>query len=313
MRPAVTALLPIKNGNIWIPRIAANLETCLKSDDQLVIVDDHSTDDSWSLLSKLRFDFDYVLFSNPGQGLVSALNFGIQKARHDWIARFDVDDEYPETRLDKQLSHFTGSTVAIFGDYSIVDSFGNSLGVMPSPIFSGATALSLMHSDRTAHPSVIFRKQSACEVGLYREEDFPSEDLSLWIRLAKVGDLITVPDNVLTYTIHQKSISASRYEEAKNRSQELIQSLLSVGELVTTIERDFDAYMKSYHKMIFGRERKILFLRDILVPKVFLKLSFAMKIKILAFCILELFNPLSLVSICQLYIARHKRAKVRFS
>jgi len=312
IRPPVTALLPIRNGEIWIPRIAANLERCLKLDDQLVVVDDHSTDNSWSMLSKLHFEFDFVLCTNPGHGLVSALNFGIQIARHDWIARFDVDDEYPETRLEAQLSRFAESTVAIFGDYSIVDSFGNNLGVMPSPVFSGATALSLIHSDRTAHPSVIFRKKSASDVGLYREEDFPSEDLSLWIRLAKIGELITVPENVLTYTIHQKSISTSRYNDAKNRSQELIQSLFEISELVSMIERDFNYYVKSYGEMRFGDERKILFLRDLLVPRVFSKLSFRFRVKVIAFLTKTLSKPTVLVSISKLFIARRKRTKVRF-
>ncbi len=312
MRPAVTALLPIKNGEIWIPRIAANLERCLKLNDQLVIVDDHSTDNSWSALSKLQFEFDFVLCKNPGHGLVSALNFGVQIARHDWIARFDVDDEYPETRLEAQLSRFAETTVAIFGDYSIVDSFGNNLGLMPSPVFSGATALSLMHSDRTAHPSVVFRKKPAIDVGLYREEDFPSEDLSLWIRLAKIGELITVPENVLTYTLHQKSISASRYSEAKNRSQELIHSLFMISELVPSIERDFDSYIKSYQKMKFSEERRILFLRDLLVRRVFTKLSFRFRAKVIAYLTLRLFNPTTLISVSKLFIARRKRAKVRF-
>jgi glycosyltransferase involved in cell wall biosynthesis len=313
MRPPVTALLPIKNGEIWIPRIAESLEKCLKINDQLVIVDDHSTDDSWTVLSKLHFDFEFILCSNPGQGLVSALNFGIKMARHEWIARFDVDDEYPEIRLEAQLSSFAKSTVAIFGDYSIVDSLGNNLGLIPSPVFSGATALSLVHSDRTAHPSVVFRKKAAIDVGLYREEDFPSEDLSLWIRLAKVGELITVPENVLTYTLHQKSISTSRYSEAKNRSQELIQYLFMISELVPTIERDFDSYMKSYRKMKFSEERKILFLRDLLVRGVFSKLSFRFRAKVIAYLILCFFNPTTFISVSKLFIARRKRARVRFS
>jgi hypothetical protein len=193
-----------------------------------------------------------------------------------------------------------------------VDSFGNNLGLMPSPVFSGATALSLVHSDRTAHPSVVFRKKAAIDVGLYREEDFPSEDLSLWIRLAKIGELITVPENVLTYTLHQKSISTSRYSEAKNRSQKLIQSHFMVSELISTIERNFDYYMKSYRKMAFSEERMILFLRDLLVPRVFSKLSFRFRVKAIAFFTMKLSKPAVLVSISKLFIARRKRAKVRF-
>lgn len=312
-RPAVTALLPIKNGQSWIPRIAANLRRCLEDEDQLVIIDDHSSDDSWSVLSKLHFDFEYVLYSNPGEGLVSALNFGIEIAKHEWIARFDVDDSYPENRLEMQFSHFTESTVAIFGDYLIVDSFSNNLGLIPSPVFSGATALSLIHSDRTAHPSAIFRKSCAIDAGLYREGDFPSEDLSLWIRLAKIGELISVPESVLTYTLHPKSISASRYNEAKYRSRELIDSLFILDDFVGTIEKDFNFYLKSYQKMRSSNERKFLFLRDLLVPRIFTELSIQFRAKVIAYLLFQLFKPAFSMSVFRLFIARRRRAKTRLA
>ena len=313
MRPAITALLPIKNGALWIPRIVSNLRACLEPSDQLIIVDDHSTDDSWSILSKLDFNFEFTLFSNQGHGLVAALNQGIRLAKHPWIARFDVDDEYPRERLELQLSKVEDSTVAIFGDYSFVNDSGENLGLMPSPIFPLSTALSLVHSDRTAHPSAVFRKSAAIEVGLYREKDFPSEDISLWIRLLHVGDLTTVPHPVLKYTLHKNSVSSSRYYEAKARSEELINSMLDFNRLVLNVEKEFTNYIKAYSNINLGRERKILFLRDLLSKVIFSRFTLLFKVRLISYGLFQLLFPFTLLYLTKLYIHQKRRQKTRFN
>lgn len=312
MRLPVTALLPIRNGEDWVTRIAQNLKSCLLPKDQLIIIDDHSTDDTVKLLSKLEFDFEFEVFHNPEKGLVSALNYGIHLAKNEWIARFDVDDEYPAERITLQLKSLNAKTVAIFGDYVFVDSRGKELGIMPSPVFSTATALSLIHSDRTAHPCVIFRKASAIEVGLYREEDFPSEDLSLWIRLASVGELETVPETVLRYTLHSKSISASRYREAKNRSDELIRTLVDFKTITSSCERDFVKCMQAYSNLTYGRERKVLFMRDLFSPQIFPKFSKKFRFKLIAYASLLFINPLTIIYSLKLFMSRKRRRKIRF-
>lgn len=313
MRPSITALLPIKNGAQWIPRIVSNLRACLEPSDQLIIVDDHSTDDSWEILSKLDFKFEFTLCSNPGRGLVAALNQGICLAKHSWIARFDVDDEYPRERLDLQLSGVEDSTVAIFGDYLFVNALGENLGLIPSPIFPLSTALSLVHSDRTAHPSAVIRKSAAIEVGLYREKDFPSEDLSLWIRLLQVGDLTTVPHPVLKYTLHKNSVSSSRYYEAKARSEELINSMLDFKGLALKVEKEFTNYIKAYSKINLGRERMILFLRDLLGKATFSRFTLLFKVRLISYGLFQLLFPFTLLYLSRLYIHQKRRQKTRFN
>ena len=313
MRPPVTALLPIKNGQIWIPRMMENLKSCLESHDQLVIVDDHSQDNSWELFSELKFDFDFKLVSNPGHGLVSALNYGISIAEHEWIARFDVDDEYPSERIDLQLLDLDEKVVAIFGDYVFVDSSGRELGVLPSPVFPAASSLSLIHSDRTAHPSAIFRKQAAIEAGLYREIDFPSEDLSLWIRLASIGELRTVPKTVLKYTLHTASISTSRYREAKERTQELIDSLVDFNSIANSCEKDFFNCIHSYSNLSYSRERKVLFLRDLFSKQVFIKFSRKFQLKLITYSLALFSNPQTLFSLLKLYLEKNRRRIIRFT
>jgi hypothetical protein len=49
--------------------------------------------------SILAFGIYLKLINNSKNGIVNALNLGILESENNWIARFDVDDDYSETRL----------------------------------------------------------------------------------------------------------------------------------------------------------------------------------------------------------------------
>jgi glycosyltransferase involved in cell wall biosynthesis len=313
MRLPVSAVLPIRNGQDWIPEALIEISNLLESQDELIIIDDHSTDSTWEILEAFNCQPSLKKIKNPGVGLVSALNEGIRVAQHEWIARFDVDDKYRTSRLDRQLAAITPRTVAIFSDYRIVTAEGKDLGLIPSPIHPAATALSLVHSDRTAHPSVIFRRDSALSVGLYGQKDFPCEDLSLWLRLATIGDLVSIPSDELIYSLRKTSVSGSRYFEAKKRSTEI---LLASGQMSTFIARaigEFDEILKSYKGVNLGVERSLVFIRDLFHPMVFKELDNLQKIKILVKSFGFLLYPVNTWKLMVLYLALKRRRQYRNS
>ena len=313
MRLPVSAVLPIKNGQEWIPEALLEISNLLESQDELMIIDDHSTDSTWEILEGFSCQPSLRKIKNPGVGLVSALNEGIRVAQHEWIARFDIDDKYRTSRIDRQLAAITPRTVAVFTDYRIVTAEGKDLGLIPSPIQPAATALSLIHSDRTAHPSVIFRKESALSVGLYRQEDFPCEDLSLWLRLATIGDLVSIPSDELIYSLRNSSVSGSRYFEAKKKSAEILLTSGQVHDFITRAIFELDAILKSYKGVNLGIERSLLFLRDLFHPIVFKELNNLQKFKILVKFFGFLLYPVNIWKLMVLYLAHKKRRQYRNS
>ena len=313
MRLPVSAVLPIKNGQEWIPEALLEISNLLESQDELIIIDDHSTDSTWEILEGFSCHPSLRKIKNPGVGLVSALNEGIRVAQHEWIARFDIDDKYRMSRLDRQLADITPRTVAVFTDYRIVTAEGKDLGLIPSPIHPAATSLSLVHSDRTAHPSVIFRKESALSVGLYRQEDFPCEDLSLWLRLATIGDLVSIPSDELIYSLRKTSVSGSRYFEAKKRSAEILLASDQMSNFIARAIGEFDEILKSYKGVNLGIERSLLFLRDLLHPIVFKEYNNLQKIKILVKFFGFLLYPVNIWKLMVLYLAHKKRRQYRNS
>ena len=119
MRPQVSALLPIRNGERWIKSSISNLNQVLNPDDELLIIDDGSKDDTVAFIRESRIIPHLKLISTSGLGLVNALNMGIAEAKNQWIARFDVDDKYEPERIDLQLTDIPSGVVAVFTDFKM--------------------------------------------------------------------------------------------------------------------------------------------------------------------------------------------------
>src|SRR5690606_2233261 len=92
---------------------------------ELIIIDDGSTDDSYSILKRIQAtDPRIVLRSRENRGLVETLNEAIGIARGAWIARMDADDIALPYRLERQLNWVTQTNSDLAGSW--VQRFGTS-------------------------------------------------------------------------------------------------------------------------------------------------------------------------------------------
>ena len=244
MEQHLTAIVPVKNGSAYIstaiPRILQNLD----SNDELIVIDDSSTDNSLELIREIcKLDSRVISLQNPGEGIVDALNHGLDSAKFELIARFDIDDHYQLDRLSKQRNFLKANVVAVFCDYNVISEKFEPLGTIYSPVLSFATKLSLRNNQRTPHPGVLFSKSHCLAVGGYRKGDEGVEDLSLWLRLSTVGDLISIPESLFSYRIHENSTTWTKREEIQKKkaaileefpiqSNEVIQSRRRLGEAI---------------------------------------------------------------------------------
>ena len=309
MRLPVSALLPIRNGEKWIKTSISNLNQVLNSDDELLIIDDGSKDNTVAIIRESRIIPHLKLISTSGLGLVNALNLGIAQAKNQWIARFDVDDKYDPKRIDLQLTDIPSDVVAIFTDFKMYSDEGTFLGYFPSPLSDIAILLSLARSERNAHPSVIFRKDSVLEVGAYREEDFPCEDLSLWLRLAQVGKLHGISHPALKYTLRADSVSSSRYSEAKEKTERIFNTFFDLRNRnqIESIRNTLNLYKKSTYEI----ERKVYLLRDAFCSQVWRELETKVKLMLILVTIQMLLTPQTYPLILRESRLRSKRREVR--
>ena len=260
---AVTVLMPVKNGGAYLLSAIQNIEAMLSPLDEVVVIDDNSTDETPGMLRKWVDSNPQVrVMTNNGSGLVDALNMGISEARFEWIARVDVDDRYNPRRISVQKELIQNDVVAIFSDYELLYEGIHSLGKMHSAVFAPAVSVSLISSQRTAHPSVLFNRSAALSVGGYRKQDFPAEDLSLWLRVSRLGKLISSPEVLLHYRVGKNSISGTKRNEMQMMKQSHLRQIGINPIDINAFEEQYFELFAMYEDLHGATTRRILLFRD---------------------------------------------------
>lgn len=260
----ISVLMAVRNGAQFLPNSIKDIESNVFEDDEILVINDGSSDDTENLLKNwAKTNSQVRVITTEALGFASALNLGIREATNSWIARFDVDDRYPQNRLAVQRALISDEVSAIFCDYEFWSETKKSLGVIPGAVTSDATAISLISSQRTPHPGVIFNRNTATAAGWYRAEDFPAEDISLWLRMAKIGKLITTPQVLVNYRLSQTSMSGSNRNLAKKKTAELINEFRIDDESVSKCLENWRSIFEHYDRITLSAERKVLFYRDL--------------------------------------------------
>jgi glycosyltransferase involved in cell wall biosynthesis len=262
----VTFLLPVRNGDSYIQRSLENIGKVARNSDEILVIDDGSTDGTTKKLQGLQVsDSRFNFIFTKGIGLVNALNLGLGEATNEVIARADVDDLYSFDRIGLQLPLLKDKTSAVFSDYEFFDTGARSLGVIPTAICPLATRVSLFSSQRTAHPSVIFRKSAVLHAGGYKEDDFLAEDLGLWIRLSNFSNIATCPEVLLKYTLHARSVSVQNNESMNKVRSSLLSKLIIRPAEWTELRESIPEIVQTYRNSSLGSGRMQLLLRDLLL------------------------------------------------
>lgn len=200
---SVTVLLPVYNGAQTLPQA---LESILRQDTddfELLVIDDASTDASAAVIERYAHRDARVtpVVHERNAGLAATLNEGLERARHDLVARLDQDDEALPTRLRKQQSFMESHPGVV-----VAGSFVRHMGATPShdrvvelPRTPQEVARVLPRENCLYHPSVMLRRPEVLAAGGYRGEFKNAEDYELWLRLARMHDLANVPEPLLRY------------------------------------------------------------------------------------------------------------------
>jgi glycosyltransferase involved in cell wall biosynthesis len=91
--PLLSVIMPVKDGAAYVDEAVRSLQAQALRDWELVVVDDHSADDTARIVRSLGgSDGRVALVENPGRGQVQAINFGFGLSRGDWLKIMDADD-----------------------------------------------------------------------------------------------------------------------------------------------------------------------------------------------------------------------------
>ena len=216
--PTVSVCMPVYNADPYIRDATESILRQTFTDFEFIIIDDGSSDDSRQILEELaRRDARIRLVSRPNTGYTIALNEALSMARGHYLARMDADDVSMPDRFEKQVDYLRShpDCVLVGSRIMTIDPFG-------SPLYEPNHKLS--HEDiesqllagvgwAIVHPVSMMVREHVTALNGYRVEMEPSEDLDLFLRLAERGRIANLPQVLLHYRQHVKSVNHTRYTE----------------------------------------------------------------------------------------------------
>jgi glycosyltransferase involved in cell wall biosynthesis len=219
--PDITVLLPFHKVNRFLLEAIASVTAQIDDIGELLLVADRVTKDEIRRLSvHVKANPQIRCISSPGSGLVDALNFGVRQAKHKYIARLDSDDLAILGRFRRQEMYLDNhASVALLGtSLRYICTHGKRIGSrkMPGSVKPFRSGGSVFYP--IGHPSVMFRRQDAIDVGLYRNIYPHCEDLDLWYRLEEVGQLRNLKMFGIEYRLHKGQVSTVHSKTQKTSS-----------------------------------------------------------------------------------------------
>ncbi len=109
---SVSVVLPTHNRARLLRRAMVSVLDQLEGRDELIVVDDGSTDDTGKVASEFGDAVQYV--RTPGLGAGAARNIGVRQARNPLVAFIDSDDEWLPGKLEVQRTFMAAVPEVLF-------------------------------------------------------------------------------------------------------------------------------------------------------------------------------------------------------
>lgn len=191
--------------------IRSAIDQTLDADDyEVIVVNDCSTDNTKEVLE--NFSDEIRIFNlEENLGLAGARNFGIRKARGQFIIFLDADDYIHKEllRVQKLFLEENNTLDAVSVDYYMVDERGKHLShvnAAENPIACG----------------IMFRKDFLYNIGLYDEDFRAREEEDLRIRWQEKYNVYNIILPLYRYRMHESNLTKNLDEMEKHR--ELLKS-----------------------------------------------------------------------------------------
>jgi glycosyltransferase involved in cell wall biosynthesis len=178
----ITVIIPTYNRSSFLSKsIESVLNQSIKVD-EIIVVDDGSTDNTKVLLKELPVKYIY----QENLGVSSARNRGIKESKNQWICFLDSDDIWDKDKLKEQIAFHQNNPNILFS-YTDERWFYNQKEIKQNPnqIKGQITFVDNIDLCRIGASTVMLNKSVLTKVGLFDELLKACEDYDLWLRILR--------------------------------------------------------------------------------------------------------------------------------
>lgn len=201
---SVATVIPVRNRAKYIGRALNSVASQTYQSAEIIVVDDVSTDGTPDIVSGLAKEIPniHLITLQKNVGAAEARNVGIRQAKSDLIAFLDSDDAWYPTKIEKQINEFRrdDQVIAAFSGSRVIYSDGSFTHIPAAEV----TLTDLYYSNKlSTTSSALISKKALLEVGGFDPTLPSSEDWELFIRLAEIGKICVVQEELIEFLNHE--------------------------------------------------------------------------------------------------------------
>ncbi len=215
-RPALTisAVMPVYNTEDFVAEALRTVLSQTRPPDEVVVVDDGSTDGTPDVLAGFGSEIRVVRQAN--QGVWGAMNTCFREARGDYVAKCDADDLWAPEKLASQAAVVASDPTldVCFAEARVFGSYGGRWGMpLDGPAAGPLIPRQLgevMFAGNPICPSTTFVRRATFErLGGFR--DTRCEDYDFWMRALELGARFHYdPATLVHYRRHDSNVSSNK-------------------------------------------------------------------------------------------------------
>ena len=189
----MSVIIPAYNAEKTIRRALESVRLQNYAPIEIIVVNDASHDSTAAVVESFGDPTIALINRLVNGGVSAAMNAGLRRARGEYVAFLDADDEWLPGKLHKQVALISaypqmtfvscgGRFISSSGD--VREEFGMKIPAVSSDLWR-----KLLADTYVAKPCVLARRTAFEQAGEFDEKLPVAEDQDMWIRLASEGEV----------------------------------------------------------------------------------------------------------------------------
>ena len=220
----ISTIIPVRNGAEYIPDALASISRQSILPDEILVVDDGSTDNTVDVVYKISKSNPAIqLLEGPQKGPGPARNVALKKARGDIITFLDADDLWPADKMQIQLTRLKNEP-----HVDVVSGFVRYFDQLCKDTLAPAEDSRTNDIFHVHLGAAVFRRSVFDKLGQFHEDMLYSEDVDLILKIRESDFPMTILKHItLYYRRHENAMTAKMTrDESKSFNMAILRSMM---------------------------------------------------------------------------------------
>ncbi len=216
--PLISIIMPCYNAESFLEESVACVFSQSYPNIELIVVDDGSIDQSYSILVELAEEYPALtVIKQPNKGPYPARNLALKQATGELIAFLDADDYWDSNFLEKLYYSLTenNADICYCGWQNVVEDGENGPPYIPPAYEKGDVFRAFLTGCPWPIHAALVKRSIVEKAEGFSTRCFSSMDYDFWIRLSAITqNIILVPEVLAFYRWHNKGqISSIKWRQ----------------------------------------------------------------------------------------------------